>query len=466
MTLRVRIVAVVSIVVAAVVLVVGVSLHRSTESSLVGEIDADLLERADALRPERVANRPVSEEDLERLQEFGGFGPDLGARFRGGRTDPFGRTVGFDVLARVLDGDGVVRLVLDTEFEASTDEALLADALLEPVLSDGSSPDGDVRVVTAALPTDGFVQYARPLDEVNTVLDSLRTRTVLIGLLAIAGAGGLAWMLAGRTVRPIRDLTEATEYVAATGDLDQGVKATTSGDEVGRLSASFTSMLDALSASRRQQHQLVMDASHELRTPLTSLRTNVDVLQRGHELSSEDRDAVVADLDAELGELSDLVAELVDLATDVRSGEELAPITLTEVAEPVVERARRRTEREIAIETGRAIVLEARPEAVARAIRNLVDNAAKFSPPGAPIRVEIQGGRLTVHDQGAGVPEGERERIFDRFHRVESSRTLPGSGLGLAIVRQVAEAHGGEVFAGPSPDGGAAIGFSIPTVDG
>jgi two-component system, OmpR family, sensor histidine kinase MprB len=310
------------------------------------------------------------------------------------------------------------------------------------------------------------VQFARPLDEVDAVLSQLRTRTVLIGLAAIVGAGVLAWFLAGRTVRPIRDLTQATEHVAATGDLERGVESSSSTSEVGRLSASFAAMLDALSASRRQQRQLVMDASHELRTPLTSLRTNVDVLRRGHELSPEDRSALVDDLDAELGELSDLFAELVDLATDVRDDEDLAPLTLAEVAEPVVERAIRRTERVIELEKGRTIVLEGRPDALARAIRNLIDNAAKFSPAGTPIRVEITGGRLAVHDQGPGIAEDEREAVFERFHRVESNRSLPGSGLGLAIVRQVAEAHGGSVFVEDSPDGGAAVGFRLPTVDG
>ena len=447
-------------------LVVGVVVHRSTESELVGAIDDDLVERAEALRPDRVPARPISDEDLERLQQFEGLAPDLG-RFRGGRTDPFGRTVGFDALARVLDGSGEVRFVLDAEFEAAVDDDLLARARVAPVLSDGTSADGDVRVVTTSLPNIGFVQYARSLAEVDAVLDSLRVRTVVIGLAAIVGAGVLAWFLAGRTVRPIMRSHRGDGVRGRDGRSRPGSGSSSGGDEVGRLSASFTSMLDALSASRRQQHQLVMDASHELRTPLTSLRTNVDVLRRGHDLPVEDRDAVVADLDAELGELSDLVAELVDLATDVRGDEELAPLTLAEVAEPVVERARRRTgplDRDR--DAGAAVVLEARPEALARAIRNLVDNAAKFSPPGTPIRVEISGGRLTVHDRGAGVPEAERERIFDRFHRTESSRTLPGSGLGLAIVREVVDAHGGEVFAGPSPDGGAAIGFGIPTVDG
>jgi two-component system, OmpR family, sensor histidine kinase MprB len=461
-TLRVRIVGLVTLVVAVVVLVVGVSLHRSTQSSLVGEVDADLLGRADQIhRPGRGPDRRgLTPEQVDQFAEFAG-----GPRVRG-RNDPFATVVGFDAFARVLDESGSVRGVLDSEFDASTDAELLARASLGPVLTDGTSGDGRVRVVTVALDGVGFVQFARPLDEVDAVLSKLRSRTFMIGLAAIVGAGVLAWFLAGRTVRPIRELTEATEHVAATGDLERGVESSSSTSEVGRLSASFAAMLDALSASRRQQRQLVMDASHELRTPLTSLRTNVDVLRRGHELSPEDRSALVDDLDAELGELSDLFAELVDLATDVRDDEDLAPLTLAEVAEPVVERAIRRTERVIELEKGRTIVLEGRPDALARAIRNLIDNAAKFSPANTPIRVEITGGRLAVHDQGPGIAEDEREAVFERFHRVESNRTLPGSGLGLAIVRQVAEAHGGSVFVEESPDGGAAVGFRLPTIDG
>lgn len=462
MTLRIRIVAVVTAVVAAVVVVVGVSLHRSTESSLIGEIDDDLLAR---VRPVAEQNGRLAALDLDQLAAFRGEGDDVVGPPRAGRTDPFGAIVEFDALARVIAPDGTVRGTLDAGFDAPTDAALLAEARLAPVLSGGDADGDRLRVVTTALPGASFVQLARPLDEVDAVLHDLRRNTLLIGALAIVGAGVAAWFIAGRTARPIRDLTEATEHIAATGNLEHPVAVNAGADEVGRLSASFTSMLDALAASRRQQRQLVMDASHELRTPLTSLRTNVDVLGRGHALSSDDRGAVVADIDAELGELSDLVAELVDLAADVRADEPVAPLTLEEVAGPVVERARRRTEREITVDVRRSVVLEARPDALARAIRNLIDNAAKFSPPAMPIRVEIDGGSLTVHDAGPGIPADQRERIFDRFHRIESSRTLPGSGLGLAIVRQVAEAHDGTVTAADSPDGGAAVSLRLPTID-
>jgi len=157
---------------------------------------------------------------------------------------------------------------------------------------------------------------------------------LLFGLLAVTVAAAGAWFLAGRAVRPIVRLTDTAEKIAETGDVDLPVESPEAG-EVGRLARSFRTMLAALSASRRQQHRLVMDAGHELRTPLTSLRTNVDLLRRSDELAPGERAAVIDDVDAELGELTDLVTELVDLAADVRPDEELPLIDLGGVVGPV-----------------------------------------------------------------------------------------------------------------------------------
>jgi two-component system sensor histidine kinase MprB len=286
---------------------------------------------------------------------------------------------------------------------------------------------------------------------------------ISLGALAVAGAAVAAWFLARGALHPIERLTGAAEHVAATGDLDAPVDGS-GPTEVGRLATSFRTMLGALATSRRQQHELVMNASHELRTPLTSMRTNVDVLRRQGALSSEDREAVVDDIDAELGELSELVTELVDLATDVRADEEPQPIYLGDLAQVVIEREQRRTGREIAMRVERRSLVEGRPEALTRAIRNLVANATKFADAG-PIEVVVDAGRVTVHDAGPGIPVGERERVFERFHRPASARSLPGSGLGLAIVDQIARAHGGSVFAGESGLGGAAVGLEVPSVD-
>ena len=181
---------------------------------------------------------------------------------------------------------------------------------------------------------------------------------------------------------------------------------------------------------------LVLDVSMpnadglSVRTPLTSLRTNVDLLRRSSELLPEDRDSVLEDLDAELGELTDLVTELVDLAVDVQADEALQLIELADVVEPVAERARRRSGRDIVMRVDRGVAVEGRPESLTRAMRNLVDNAVKFGERG-PVEVVVDGGTVTVHDAGPGVPE----------------------------------AHGGTVTVGESPLGGAAFSLRIPETD-
>jgi len=443
MTLRTRIALLVAAVVTVVVAAVGVSVHRSAESELVEEVDIELLGRARAVP---------------------GLGRGRGLPPVGDRGD-FERGVAAETYARVLGGDGLVLLNLDGDFDAPTGADVLAAADDGPTVATGSIDGDRARVATVRMDGGGYVQIARSLAEIDQSLADLRNRILLIGALAVVGAAVAAWVLAARTARPIVRLTAAAEAVAETGDLDQPVDGA-GGDEVGRLASSFNAMLGALSLSKRQQHQLVMDASHELRTPLTSLRTNVDVLRSGADIPADVRTDILGDIDAELGELSDLVAELVDLAADVRTDEELGLVTLPELAAPVIERARRRTGRDITLASMGAAALEARPDALSRAIRNLIDNAAKFSPDDSPIEVVIDGGSLVVSDAGPGIPTEERDLVWDRFHRVEATRSLPGSGLGLAIVRQVVDAHGGAVTIADSSTGGAAVGFSIPTIDG
>lgn len=443
MTLRSRIALLVAAVVTVVVAAVGVTVHQFAESELVEEIDLELLDRGRTI-------------------------PTLG---RNGRETPsvleqneFQRQVAARTYARALDPDGTVVRIFGIGFDAPVNDEVLAAADRHPTIVNGSIGDDRARVVTISMDDRGYVQIARSLAEIDQSLGDIRDRIFLVGSLAVVGAAFLAWMLAARTARPIVRLTAAAEAVAETGDLDQPVDGT-GGDEVGRLASSFNAMLSALMLSKRQQHQLVMDASHELRTPLTSLRTNVDLLRGGAEIPADIQAEVLGDIDAEIGELSDLVAELVDLAADVRTDEELSLVTLAELAEPVIKRARRRTSGDITLTVTTTTALEARPDALSRAIRNLIDNADKFSPEGSAIDVVIDGGSFTVNDAGPGISSDERELVWDRFHRAESTRTLPGSGLGLAIVRQVIDAHAGAVTIADSPTGGASVGFSVPTID-
>lgn len=318
---------------------------------------------------------------------------------------------------------------------------------------------------------DGIVQIGRPLAETNDVLATLRIRTALLVVAVTALAAALGAFLAGRVTRPLRRLTETASIVETTGrlDVDPSIRASASdagsADEVARLTAAFGRMLDALERSRADQTRLVQDAGHELRTPLTSLRTNLDMLARYPDLGAEERTEMLAAVRAEAEELTTLVNEIVQLASGEADDVEPEELELAAVVADVVRRVERRTGRAVTLVADDSTVM-VRRAALARAVSNLLDNAVKFSPAGSPIDVTVTAGTIAVADRGPGVAPADRDRIFDRFHRAEASRTLPGSGLGLAIVADTAAAHGGSTFVEERPGGGAVIGLRLPLLEG
>jgi two-component system sensor histidine kinase MprB len=321
--------------------------------------------------------------------------------------------------------------------------------------------DGEhYRMLTASEPDGGAIQLARSLTETDDVLGSLRDRLLLAALAGAAVAALVAWIVARGVVRPISQLTGAAEHVAATQDLSVPIPVR-GDDEVGRLAASFNTMLVALDTSREQQRRLVTDASHELRTPLTAVRTNIDLLLRATDLPAAQRRELLDETHLELLELTALVTELVDLATDAREEEPVVDVELADLAQDVAARYRRRTDRPIQVEVGGGEhTVQGRRAMLDRAVANLVDNAVKFSPAGSAIDIVVDDRSVAVLDRGPGVPEDDRDHVFDRFYRAPATRTMPGSGLGLAIVRQIAEVHGGTASLAARPGGG-----SVATLD-
>jgi two-component system, OmpR family, sensor histidine kinase MprB len=319
------------------------------------------------------------------------------------------------------------------------------------------------RVVTVSLGGGrGAVQVAHQFSDTEDLLDNLQRRTLGLVFVVVLGAGVAGWWLARRITGRLVRLTGIAETVAQTAQLDVEVPVTGK-DEVGRLGRAFDDMLGRLANAEEDQRRLVQDAGHELRTPLTSLRTNVSLLRRFDDLPPRARAELIADMTGETGELTELVNELVELAAGHRDDEEPAEFTLGGVVDRAVELARRRTGREILVRSdATATVVEGRPDALQRAVSNLLENAAKFDrDAGAPIEVVASGLSVEVRDRGPGLPEAELSRVFDRFYRADGARSLPGSGLGLAIVREVAAAHGGTAFARNRQGGGAAIGFTL-----
>ena len=297
------------------------------------------------------------------------------------------------------------------------------------------------------------LQVAQSLNDVNHTMSRVTLFLVLIAGGGIGIAAALGLLVSRAALAPVRRLTEATEKVTNTGDLSERIE-TDGRDELGRLAASFNSMLGTLEESTRAQRQLVGDASHELRTPLTSLRTNIEVLATERELPPGERQRLLNDVVEQLGEMTMLVSELIELARGEQSPEEKEDVRLDLIAADAVERTRRnRPGIEFRTKLGESLV-HGVPRTIERAIANLLDNAAKWSPPGGEVEVEVRNGEVLVRDHGPGIAEEDLPYVFDRFYRASSARGLPGSGLGLAIVRQVAEAHGGTVVAERAEGGG------------
>jgi two-component system sensor histidine kinase MprB len=300
-------------------------------------------------------------------------------------------------------------------------------------------------------PGGGAVITVQPLEATENALSRIRFWILLIGGMGIAAAAALAAFVATAALRPVRRLTAAAESVAATGDLSERVNVA-SGDELGRLAARFNGMLAALEESVGRQRHLVADASHELRTPLTAARTNVDLLREGKLPEVEQRRAL-DEASVELDALTTLVSDLVELARGEERKLRVEDVQLDELVEGVVERARTRAPHATFVTSLTPTKVSVDPVLLERAVSNLLDNAVKYSPQGAPIEVIVREGEVIVADHGPGVADEDMPRIFDRFYRAAASRSKPGAGLGLAIVREAAEAHGGEATVESSPTG-------------
>ena len=303
------------------------------------------------------------------------------------------------------------------------------------------------------------VEVWGPLNSIESALAETRLRLALVALGGVLLAGALGTVVARAALTPVRRLTNIVEEVARTRDLSQRVTSQASQDELGRLAASFNVMLAELETSLKSQRQLVADASHELRTPLTSLRTNLELLERGQPIDPKERQEVLGELVGQMERLSTLVSDLIDLARDEQAHLTVEDLHLDEIVTDAIAEMRMRypSVRFDFDRSGTAVdVVRGVRSRILRAVTNLLDNAGKWSPPDGVVEVAVRGSEITVRDHGPGIAPEDESRVFDRFWRAPAARKLPGSGLGLAIVKDVAETHGGRVTL-ERPSGGGAF---------
>lgn len=340
------------------------------------------------------------------------------------------------------------------------------------VATPGYQPRGGPYLrTTARVPTaSGLVELvaASPLEPIERSVDAVRGGLLLAFPLLVAAVAGLTWVLAGRALRPVEAIRQQVEAISGS-TLDRRVPVPSSGDEVARLANTMNAMLDRLQGAAARQQQFVADASHELRSPVAAIRTELEVAQRT--AGPDDWPTVAERLLREEGRLEAVISDLLLLAS-LDEGAPLpdpSPVDLAEEARTEVQRRDGRSgAARVEVEANEPVVVVGSPTQLRRALSNLLDNAGRHASGAVRISVHQRDGRarVLVDDDGPGIPEADRARVFERFTRLDDHRgrngTEGGSGLGLSLVQRIADRHHGVVTVGTAPLGGARLVLDLP----
>ncbi len=347
-------------------------------------------------------------------------------------------------------GGACDRFLPDEELIALDELAYLTEEFVttgEEILT----PAGAVQVLAAS-----------SLAEATASLDSVRDVLLVVVPLLVIAVGALVWFATGRALHPVVAITDQANEISAM-TLHERVPVPGSDDEIAELATTMNAMLDRLESAAERQQRFVSDSSHELRTPVAAIRSEMEVALAG---DGTDWPAVAERVLDEDARLERMVADLLVLARhdEGRSGPS-AEIDLDDV---VYEQARRARRLPVDVSGVSAVKVRGSRTDLDRAIGHLLDNATRHGATAVWVTLSQDGevARLDVSDDGPGVPPGERQRIFERFSRLEEARTRDagGAGLGLAVVAAIADSHGGSVNVEDRPGGGATFSFTVPTV--
>jgi two-component system, OmpR family, sensor kinase len=458
MSVKARLSLGVVVLLVAAIAIVGWVFVNSTRASMTARIDDRLV--AAATRPHAGIGDTFGGPPPE-FSQFAELGYD-------GAVGKWGRLVG--------PGPSADPYALPDPPDPGTDQF---SAMLEgPVTVDAEDGSLEYRAIAVAVGEDDFLLFAESLADVDHTVDRLLVTVLLTGAAVVAlGALG-SWWVVQRSLRPVDRMIDTAAAIAG-GDLTQRVEYGDDGTELGRLASALDDMLGQLElswaereASQARLRQFVADASHELRTPVAAIRGYAELYRQGGLASKPSMERAMHRIETESERVGHLVDDLLLLARlDQHQPLQREPVDVSEIARDSVAgfRVIDGSSHPLALNAASECIVVGDQQRLRQVIDNLVGNAFAHTPAGTPVEVSVANGdghvALTVVDHGPGIPEAERARVFERFHRIDTSRSrhTGGTGLGLAIVAAVASAHGGTVELDEPDEGGCRFTVRLPT---
>ncbi len=326
--------------------------------------------------------------------------------------------------------------------------------LYQPIVRDGE--------------TLGSVEVGQSLAETDAALDEIRYVLIAGGLSVLLVTSVSAYLVAGRALNPVRQLSRLARHIERTADFSRRLAKPQGGGEMRELIATFNAMIGRVERTLAGQRAFLADSSHELRRPLTVLRTNIDILS-DPALPAEEREASLQEMRTEAEAMSRLLSDLLLLSREESQAIVRAPVDYTALCEQAVTRLRAQDDRhELVAEAAAGVRVLGDKERLAQMLWNLLQNARLYTPDGGRIELRLRhtdgSARVEIRDTGVGISEDDLPHIFERFYRGQIARAnhTDGAGLGLAIVKYVAEAHGGTVRASSRPGRGSTFVVQLP----
>ncbi len=441
-SLRARITTAATVLAAALLATIAIALVGVQRRELVANLDHTLEVRADSLLADYARNP----------------------------TDAFASSNDEDRLAQLVTTNGTVLAAtpnLDGAAPLHGGDAV--DYQIVRTVHDLPIEDDSFRLLSRPVDTIAGPAVLHVAENVDDLNDSIRilTTSLLVTLpLATIVLAALVWWLVGRTLRPVEAIRAEVADIGGSG-LDRRVPVPSTADEVARLATTMNAMLDRIAESTQRQRRFTADASHELRSPLTRIRTHLELDLAHH--GERDIDGTLRELLAETVALQRLVDDLLQLARadETSTVWRSEPIDLDDI---VLREARRARAAGHSLDLGRvsAALVLGDPDQLSRLVRNLLDNATRHARTHVAITLSESDGiaSLVIDDDGPGIPEADRRRVFERFTRLDHARTAGrgGTGLGLAIAYDIVVRHTGTIQVADNPDGGARLEVKLPAL--